>query len=68
MVILSKDMDFFSRSLTEKNSPKIVHFRLGNQTLAELHGYLTKYWPLITKNLSSAKVIIAFPNKIEIIR
>jgi len=66
-VILTKDADFFHRSLLEINPPKVVHFKLGNQTLSELHSYFELYWPLITTNLKKAKIIVALPDNVEII-
>ncbi|WP_460674693.1 DUF5615 family PIN-like protein [Larkinella ripae] len=34
LVILTKDGDFYARALTASRKPKVIRFKLGNQTLA----------------------------------
>ena len=67
LVILTKDADFYTRSLTAERRPKIIRFRLGNQTLAGLHHYFEVNWPLLTKLIQEHSLLVAYPDRIDII-
>lgn len=54
--------------MLDNTGPAVVYFKLGNKTLSELHFYFTTFWPLILSNLTKARIITAFPSKIEVIR
>jgi uncharacterized protein (DUF433 family)/predicted nuclease of predicted toxin-antitoxin system len=66
-VILTRDTDSYDLFLVNDKHPKIIYFRIGNCTLADLHQYFTDYWELILETLSSASFIIAEKNKISAI-
>ena len=61
LVILTKDSDFFSKSVLADRRPKVVYFQLGNQTLNELHVYFKLHWVDIVKHLNDSFLIIAKP-------
>ena len=65
LIILTKDSDFYFRSLISSTRPKIVYFQLGNQTLKELHQYFEKHWLEINENLKEYSFILALPNSIK---
>lgn len=67
MVILTKDADFYTRSLTAERRPKIIRFRLGNQTLAGLHRYFEVNWSLLTELIQGHSLLVAYPDRIDII-
>ena len=66
-VILTKDADFYTRALTAQRRPKIIRFKLGNQTLAELHQYFSDYWQLLTDLIQVNTLIVAYPDRVDII-
>ncbi|MBC3787821.1 DUF5615 family PIN-like protein [Spirosoma utsteinense] len=67
LVILTKDTDFYARSLTANRRPSIIQFSLGNQTLAGLHHYFIDYWPLLTDLIRTHSLLVAYPDRIDII-
>lgn len=68
LTILTKDTDFYHRITLTDKSPKVVLFKLGNQTLSQLHEYFSKYWPTILTYLENSRMIIAYPDQVKIIR
>lgn len=67
LIILTKDADFYTRALLTEERPKVVQFKLGNQTLAGLHHYFTDYWSLLVQLLEQHSLLVAYPNRIDII-
>jgi len=66
-IILTKDSDFYYRSLFEEKTVKVIYLKLGNQKLSELHIFFTNNWGLIKKQIESHWLIIASHDEIEII-
>jgi len=67
LVILTKDVDFYFKFISEKNTPKIIYFQLGNITLNDLHKYFTKYWDYLIYLLDNNSFIIALKNDVKVI-
>jgi len=67
LIILTKDSDFYYKSLSEEKTVKVIYFRLGNQKLSELHTYFSNNWDLIKTQIESHWLIIASHSEIEII-
>ncbi|MBS1493357.1 MAG: DUF5615 family PIN-like protein [Bacteroidetes bacterium] len=67
LIILTKDSDFYYKSISEEKSVKVIYFRLGNQKLSELHSYFTKNWDLIKNQIEHNWLILASNDEIEII-
>ncbi len=67
LIILTKDTDFYVRSLTAARRPKIIQFKLGNQTLAGLHQYFEINWRVLTDLIETHSLLIAYPNRVDII-
>ncbi len=68
LILLTKDTDFYDLFLLSDNYPKVIYFKFGNLTLDEMHGYFKKFWSVITNKLSTASFIIAYKDKIIVIR
>ncbi len=66
-VILTKDTDFYSKSISLAITPKVIWFQLGNMTLAELHHYFELNWGKIIHHLIEANLIIAKKDRINVI-
>ena len=67
LVILTKDADFYTRSLTAERRPKVIQFKLGNQTLAGLHRYFEANWPLLIELIQTHSLRVAYPDRVDII-
>lgn len=67
LIILTKDSDFYFKSISEAKSVKVVYFKLGNQKLSELHSYFSKNWNLINTKIEHDWLILALPDEIQII-
>jgi len=67
LVILSKDVDFYFKYISEKNAPKVIYFQLGNITLNDLHKYFEKHWDYLIYLLNNNSFIIATKNEIKVI-
>ena len=65
LIILTKDADFYHRSFSSRSKPKIVFFKLGNTTLAQLNQYFEKNWPTIEEALEKHFLVIALPDRID---
>lgn len=65
--VILKDADFYTRALIAQRRPKIIRFKLGNQTLAELHQYFSDYWQLLTDLIQVHTLIVAYPDRVDII-
>ena len=51
LIILTKDSDFYYKSISEENTVKVVYFKLGNQKLSQLHSYFSNNWDLIKTHI-----------------
>ena len=67
LVILTKDVDFYHKSLLASQKPKIVHFKLGNQKLSDLHIYFDKHWIDLERHIQRYHLIIAHTDGLEIV-
>jgi predicted nuclease of predicted toxin-antitoxin system len=66
-VILTKDTDFYNKSISTLVKPKVIYFQLGNMTLADLHNYFEVNWSKILSHLREADMIIVQRDKINVI-
>lgn len=57
-IILTKDSDFYFRSIAATQKPKVVHFEIGNMTLKELHHYFEKNWKAIITLIDEYDLIV----------
>lgn len=67
LIILTKDTDFFSRSILLKGKVKVIHFKIGNKTLSYLHKYFTQNWDVISTKISENNLVVCFQDRIEIV-
>lgn len=67
LIILTKDSDFHTRALTAARKPKVIRFKLGNQTLASLHAYFSTNWQLLTALIEQHDLLVAYPDRVDVI-
>jgi predicted nuclease of predicted toxin-antitoxin system len=56
LTIITKDTDFYNISLISEPPPKVIHLRIGNMKLKELHGFLHKVWPDVLELIKTCKL------------
>jgi predicted nuclease of predicted toxin-antitoxin system len=66
-VILTKDTDFYTHFVASSIAPKVIYFKIGNQTLKELHEFFKDNWSNILLLLDTSRFIIVTKLEIEII-
>jgi predicted nuclease of predicted toxin-antitoxin system len=66
LVIVTKDTDFFNKSILSKEKPKIIYFKIGNATLKQMHEYFEKNWNIILRSIESHFLVVCTPTNIII--
>ncbi len=66
-VIMTKDADFYERSISSEVKPKVIYFQLGNMTLSELHNFFEVNWEIITDYLKETSLVIVRRENIVIV-
>ena len=64
-VIVSKDADFSVRIILAEPPPRVIHIRVGNMKMRELHGFIARVWPQATELIASHKLVIIHQYTIE---
>jgi predicted nuclease of predicted toxin-antitoxin system len=67
LIILTKDTDFYHRSVASKIKPKVVYFQLGNMTIKTMHDYFERNWLLILNTIRENYLIIVTAEEIEVV-
>lgn len=65
LIIITKDADFYNSILTSEPPPKVIHVRVGNMRLKELHFFLSKIWPDVTELIEICKLVIIYHDRME---
>ena len=66
LIIVTKDSDFYHRCLLDKQPAKVIHLKLGNLLLKDLHTFFHNNWDQITSHLPEARLIIATVDGLEV--
>lgn len=61
LIIITKDTDFYNSILISEPPPKVIHLRIGNMRLKELHAFLKKVLQVWTHILYFIKVVTVPP-------
>jgi len=62
---VTKDADFSHRVLFSPAGPSVIHIRVGNLTIAQLHRYLSSVWPIICQTSERCRLVQVYRNRIE---
>lgn len=65
LTIISKDADFSEMMMINNPPPRVIHIKVGNMKIKELHQFLNKIWPEITRMNKTYKLIRVFSHKLE---
>ncbi len=67
LTIISKDSDFSQRILLQIPPPRVIHLKIGNLKLKDLHQLLHLNWKQILNLTEQHKLVNVFMDKIEAI-
>jgi len=65
LIIITKDTDFYHAVLTTPPPPKVIHLRIGNMRISQLHDFLNKVWPDVLSLVKTCKLVTVYPDRIE---
>ena len=65
LVIVGKDADFSDRIILSTPPPRVVHLRIGNMKMRELHTFVHRVWPRIVELVETHKLVIVHEQLIE---
>jgi predicted nuclease of predicted toxin-antitoxin system len=65
LTIVSKDADFSDRVLLSTAGPSVIHIRVGNFRMEELHQYLTDIWPDVCRASDGSRLVQVYRDRIE---
>lgn len=65
LTIVSKDADFADRVFVGIEGPSVIHVRVGNLTIADLHRYLAAVWPEVCRASNACRLVRVFRDRIE---
>ena len=65
LTIVSKDSDFSNRMIVSKPPPKVIHIKIGNVSLKELHRICSMFWGDTIKLSNDYKLVNVFKDRIE---
>ena len=63
--IVTKDADFSHRVLLTANGPSVIHIRVGNLTMAQLHRHLSDIWPTVCRASDRCRLVQVYRDRIE---
>lgn len=65
LTIVTKDADFTDRILVSETGPKVIHLRIGNMRMRDLHSFLVRNWPGLTTLSASHRLVVVFLDRVE---
>ena len=65
LTIVSKDADFSNRVVLTDSGPHVIHIRVGNTTMAELHRYLSAVWVEVCRASETSRLVQVYRDRIE---
>ena len=67
LVIVTKDVDFSDRSMTDISPARVVHLRMGNIRKREFLAFLERVWPQIEALAAGHRLVNLYLDRIEVI-
>jgi predicted nuclease of predicted toxin-antitoxin system len=68
LTIVSKDADFSALAMASHPPPRVVHLRIGNLKLHDLHQTLQDLWPEVLGLSETHRLVTVFRDRIEGVR
>ncbi|MEZ4772710.1 MAG: DUF5615 family PIN-like protein [Bacteroidia bacterium] len=66
LIIISRDSDFFFRCMLDP-SVKVIHLRLGNIRIREMHMFFEEYWGTIISKIDEAQLLEITRDEIKVV-
>lgn len=67
LTIVSKDADFSSRVMLSTGGPSVIHIRIGNLRISELHAFLGRVWADVCELSEKNRLVQVYSDRIETI-
>ncbi len=68
LTIVSKDTDFSALAMLNEPPPRVIHLRIGNLRIRDLHALLNRIWPEVCSLSASHRLLMVYPDRIEGVR
>jgi predicted nuclease of predicted toxin-antitoxin system len=68
LVIVTKDADFSELILINEPPPKVIHIKIGNMKMKELHFLLNNNWEKIESLILTNKLLNIYHDRIEVVK
>ena len=65
LIIITKDTDFYNSIQVSEPHPKVIHLKIDNMRLKEMHEFLNRIWPEILNLIESKKLVSVYTDRIE---
>lgn len=65
LTIVTKDADFSDMVMVNDPPPRVIHIKLGNMKMKDLHQLISKIWDDVLSLSDEFKLIRVYSNKIE---
>jgi len=65
LTIVSKDSDFSNKIIAVLPPPRVIHVRIGNMRIQEMHKFLNNNWKMISNSSKENKLTNVYRTKIE---
>ena len=65
LIIITKDVDFSNKIIVKNPPPKVIHIKVGNLKIKDLHSFLSSNWPTIERKIKKYKLLNVHKDKIE---
>ena len=62
---MTKDADFSDRVLLGAGGPRVIHIRVGNLTIGDLHRYLSSIWTDVCQASEGCRLVQEYRDRIE---
>jgi predicted nuclease of predicted toxin-antitoxin system len=68
LTVVTKDADFSDRALSlDDDGPRVIHIRVGNLTMRELHAFLSSRWADVCRMSETCRLVQVYRDRIEAI-
>lgn len=64
LTVITKDSDFSHRILMSQPPPKVIHLKIGNMKLNQLHEFLTEHWDEILNLSENSRLVNVYEDKL----
>lgn len=67
LTIVTKDADFTNKLMISHSPPKVIHLKIGNMKLNELHEFISRVWDDIVELNKGHKLVRVYEDRFETI-